>query len=167
MIDLVEKVVPAISRLPDLGARLLAALAPCERSEMAAMIFDAALQDCLAAAERVDAFVVRGVRAMVESKGQLPIGEITRGLGIGERQFQRLFRRQVGLTPKQFSRIRRLRAAMVNAIKLDPADWSSVACEHGFADQAHLTREFSHLAGLPPTTFQQRVSVIDHGHLDP
>jgi AraC-like DNA-binding protein len=36
------------------------------------------------------------------------------------------------------------------------ARWSSVACEHGYADQAHLCREFQEFAGLSPTEFQRR-----------
>jgi AraC-like DNA-binding protein len=139
----------------------------CDHIESASAVFDDALLARLGNASRVDAFVAAGVRAIVESNGQLSMRELTSALGIGERQFQRLFRAEVGLTPKQFSRIRRLRSAMVDAIKPQSPDWSQIACEHGFADQAHLTREFSHLAGFAPTTFQQRVSHIAHGRLDP
>ena len=38
--------------------------------------------------------------------------------------------------------------------------WAAVAADLGFADQAHLIREFSALAGLTPVAVAERVRQI-------
>jgi AraC-like DNA-binding protein len=39
--------------------------------------------------------------------------------------------------------------------------WAGIAAESGYADQAHLAREFSDLAGESPTAWARRVALID------
>ena len=39
--------------------------------------------------------------------------------------------------------------------------WAGVAAESGFADQAHLVREFVSLAGEPPTAWARRLALTD------
>ncbi|GAA0911687.1 hypothetical protein GCM10009558_099650 [Virgisporangium aurantiacum] len=35
-------------------------------------------------------------------------------------------------------------------------DWAATAAELGYADQAHLTRDFTKLVGEPPTAYAER-----------
>jgi AraC-like DNA-binding protein len=44
-------------------------------------------------------------------------------------------------------------------------NWASRAAEMGFADQAHLTHEFSMLTGRSPNSFAEKVKRIEHGEL--
>ncbi len=39
-------------------------------------------------------------------------------------------------------------------------DWSALAYELGFSDQAHLTRVFTHVVGTPPATYQRTRGVL-------
>ncbi len=39
--------------------------------------------------------------------------------------------------------------------------WAGIAAESGYADQAHLAREFSTLAGETPTAWARRLALID------
>jgi AraC-like DNA-binding protein len=39
--------------------------------------------------------------------------------------------------------------------------WAGIAAESGYADQAHLVREFSALAGETPTAWARRLALID------
>lgn len=102
------------------------------------------------------------VRWIEASDGRPPIGELTERLEIGDRQLQRRFRRAVGLTPKQFSRIRRFRACARNLIAERPEAWGRVAVGHGYADQAHLNREFARLSGRSPTQLARYIARIEH-----
>lgn len=36
-----------------------------------------------------------------------------------------------------------------------------IAAESGYADQAHLAREFAALAGEPPTAWARRIALVD------
>ena len=39
--------------------------------------------------------------------------------------------------------------------------WAGIAAESGYADQAHLAREFSTLAGETPTAWARRLALTD------
>ena len=68
-------------------------------------------------------------------------------LGVSERQLRRRFDASVGYGPKTLQRIVRLR----HALRLPDGDLARVAAEAGFADQAHMTREFRRLTGASPS----------------
>jgi AraC-like DNA-binding protein len=72
--------------------------------------------------------------------------------GIGERQLRRRFQDAVGYGPKTLQRILRFQRflALARRDPHTPPDLARLAFEAGYADQAHLTRECSRLAGLPP-----------------
>ena len=70
-------------------------------------------------------------------------------LGIGDRQLRRRFSDAVGYGPKTLERILRFQRFLALAAT-GPADLARLALDAGYADQAHLTRECSRLAGLPP-----------------
>lgn len=110
-------------------------------------------------------FVQRAVSTIVSARGSVLISDIATALNISERHFLRLFREEVGLSPKQFARICRARAAAIDALRSEQT-WGEIAAERGYADQAHLSNEFSQLFGLTPSEFEVRVlSDIEHGTL--
>jgi AraC-like DNA-binding protein len=80
--------------------------------------------------------------------GRIRIGALARALGTGERRLQRLFRRCAGPGPKEYAEIVRFRRAH-DALARGAAQ-SDVAHACGYADQAHLLREFRRFAGASP-----------------
>jgi AraC-like DNA-binding protein len=70
-------------------------------------------------------------------------------LGIGERQLRRRCQAAVGYGPRMLARVLRFRR-FLSRIDAGATDLAGVAAEAGYADQAHLTRESSRLAGLTP-----------------
>lgn len=73
-------------------------------------------------------------------------------LGVSERSLQRLVLAATGRTPgywKGLSRIRRAATALSQPVAL-----AAIAADHGFADQAHMAREFQRWFGLPPARFR-------------
>ena len=75
-------------------------------------------------------------------------GTPRQALGIGDRQLRRRFADAVGYGPKTLERILRFQRFLTLAIH--EADLARLALDAGYADQAHLTRECTRLAGLPP-----------------
>ena len=71
-------------------------------------------------------------------------------LGIGERQLRRRCQAAVGYGPRTLARVLRFRRFLSRVDADDAADLAAIAVEAGYADQAHLTRESTRLAGLPP-----------------
>jgi AraC-like DNA-binding protein len=70
-------------------------------------------------------------------------------LGYSERQLRRRCLAVTGHAPKTLQRVLRLQRT-VAAMDRGEHDLARLAADHGYADQAHLTGEFSELAGLPP-----------------
>jgi AraC-like DNA-binding protein len=71
-------------------------------------------------------------------------------LGIGDRHLRRRFADAVGYGPKTLQRVLRFQRFLALAARDAPSDLAWLALEAGYADQAHLTRECTRLAGLPP-----------------
>ena len=98
--------------------------------------------------------VVRAA-AVGAARPRTPVEALGAGLGIGERQLRRRFDDAVGYGPKTLQRVLRfqrflaLAEAERTAGGADP-DLARLAFAAGYADQAHLTRECTRLAGLPP-----------------
>jgi AraC-like DNA-binding protein len=74
--------------------------------------------------------------------------------GQSSRTLQRRIKASTGLSPKRFLALGRFRYA-VQEVSAPNASLSAVAGDLGFADQAHLTREFRRHAGLTPGAFQR------------
>ncbi len=72
-------------------------------------------------------------------------------LGISERQLRRRFEGAVGYPPKTLARVLRLQR-FLGLVARDGADLARLAAEAGYADQPHLTRDCTELAGLPAAT---------------
>lgn len=73
--------------------------------------------------------------------------------GLSVRGVQRLFREQVGVGPKWFIRRYRLLEAVERAGKGERVSWADLAVALGYADQAHLTREFTEMVGFSPAEY--------------
>lgn len=84
----------------------------------------------------------------------LPVGELAREVGWSSRHLTSRMRAETGLTPSAASRVIRFdrarRRVQARALADDRLDLAQVAAAHGYYDQAHLTRDFTDLAGLPP-----------------
>nr|WP_241026990.1 AraC family transcriptional regulator [Variovorax sp. RKNM96] len=80
-------------------------------------------------------------------------GLVTRS-GYSHRRFIALFRSAIGLSPKEYARVMRFDRALTLAA--DPAQsWAEIALTAGYSDQAHLSREFSALAGMSPQAWRR------------
>jgi AraC-like DNA-binding protein len=92
-------------------------------------------------------------RRLVATGGAVPIGQLAREVGWSHRHLLARFRRQVGLRPKTAARLIRFDGVWRRLDQDRPLDWGRVAAEVGYADQAHLAREFRQFTGTTPTAF--------------
>jgi AraC-like DNA-binding protein len=72
-------------------------------------------------------------------------------LGASETHLVRTFTREHGIAPHQYLTGRRLDLA--RHLLLEGRSAADAAAEVGFYDQAHLTRHFTKLLGVPPGRF--------------
>lgn len=83
------------------------------------------------------------------------VDALARTTGLSTRQLQRICARETGMAPRSYLRLLRFRAA-VSGIQAPEAALADTAAASGYADQAHMTREFQSLAGLPPGQARRR-----------
>lgn len=96
-----------------------------------------------------DARVKRAIDRLRANDGRCTVAQLAAEAGLSERQLERLFHAHVGVRPKAFARVLRMQRALG---ELERADAPHAATAHaaGFADEAHLVREFVALTGLAP-----------------
>lgn len=98
-------------------------------------------------------------RQLAASHGGIPVGE----LAWSRRHFSQRFRRELGLPPKTVARqLRFVRAAALIPRPSAPS-LADIALGCGYADQAHLTREFQQLAGITPAGLRRERQAPDAG----
>ncbi|MDQ0715315.1 AraC-like DNA-binding protein [Streptomyces luteogriseus] len=81
------------------------------------------------------------------------VGDFARSEGLSVRALQRLFATCVGVSPKWVILRYRIHEALEQAGTRDDIDWAALAADLGYADQAHLVRDFTATVGVPPTAY--------------
>jgi AraC-like DNA-binding protein len=105
-------------------------------------------------AEQVAALVSR----ITADPGLRRVDQLAAASGMTARSLQRLFADYVGVSPKWVMRRARLHEAAERADSGEPVDWASLAADLGYADQAHLTRDFTATIGISPTRYAAPVT---------
>lgn len=104
--------------------------------------------------------VAEAWRLTTASAGRLPVAEVATRVGWSVRHLEQRFRAETGLRPKEAARVVRFdrarRALAERAASGRELDLAGLAGATGFADQAHLTREWRAFSGLPPTRWLAR-----------
>ena len=91
---------------------------------------------------------------LVRSRGTAHIGTLADSVGCSRRHVERVFGTTLGVTPKTAARLVRFQRAVS---LVGDARFADVAGSLGFADQAHLNREFRALAGVTPLEYVRAV----------
>ncbi|WP_220139863.1 helix-turn-helix domain-containing protein [Nocardia huaxiensis] len=84
--------------------------------------------------------------------GTAPVSALATGLAVSERQLRNLFTAGVGVSPKHYARITRIRQVLASA---GNTPWSDIAASTGYYDQSHMTADFRSLMGVTPDRFFQ------------
>ena len=101
------------------------------------------------------------------------VDQLAAASGMSARSLQRLFADYVGVSPKWVMRRARLHEAAERADGGEVVDWAGLAADLGYADQAHLTRDFTATIGIPPTHYAaspgrtRRRSAAERGAAEP
>lgn len=114
--------------------------------DIAALDF-AAIEARLAAAPELAAIG----NAIIAAPSVAAMGALT---GMAPRALQRWFAHHVGVAPRAFLRLLRFQGAFETLP--GKTNLASHAADRGFADQAHMAREFRSLAGVPATAARHR-----------
>ncbi|APU43558.1 MULTISPECIES: AraC family transcriptional regulator [unclassified Streptomyces] len=112
---------------------------------------------------RVRPEVAEAWRRLVAARGCVQVGAVAAELGWSRRYLTERFRGEVGLSPKTFARVLRFEHAHELAAVRDPLPWSHVATASGYADQAHLVRDWREFTGRSPTVWRRGEVLLGAG----
>lgn len=83
------------------------------------------------------------------------ISRMNQKIGYSQKHFTDLFRRHVGVTPKAYLKIMRFQKALKAIDAAVEIDWSVIAQNCGFYDQAHFINDFKHFSGFTPEQYSK------------
>ena len=101
------------------------------------------------------------VDAIALDRSLLKVDDLVARFGLGKRSLQRLFSDYVGVGPKWVIGRYRLHEAIDRIADGERVDWTSLALDLGYFDQAHFIRDFRQLVGRTPTDYAQSVREAD------
>ncbi len=96
------------------------------------------------------------VQELKRQPASVSVGDVVARIGISHRRFLDHFTAAVGLTPKRFSRVQRFQAVLRGKATHEERTWADLAADCGYADQAHLVRDFRAFAGVAPEDYLNR-----------
>jgi len=106
--------------------------------------------------QTLDFKVKQVIEFILKYKGQETIGKLASELKINERTLERRFLNEVGLSPKQFSKIIQFQHSLEKLILKDSKTLTDIVYENGFADQSHFIKVFKAFTGKTPKSFKRK-----------
>ena len=152
--DFTDRTVPLGQALGADEAALLAQVAgePDEAARVA--LLAAVLEQAVDPERRLPAAEVAGVaRLAEEDRAVRRLGDLCERAGTGPRTLQRMFLQYAGVSPTWVIRRYRLLEAAESVREGKPVSWADIAAGLGYADQAHLTRDFRAAIGQTPAAY--------------
>jgi AraC-like DNA-binding protein len=104
--------------------------------------------------------IVQTARAMIRNHGSVRVSEMAHQTGLGLRQFERRFDKEIGVSPKLYARIIRFEAALQRRAALPTTPWTDIAHDLGYHDQMHMVHDFTRLSGGSPEAIARHLDMF-------
>jgi AraC-like DNA-binding protein len=154
--SLTDRIVPAATYFGQASRAANEAIMAAGTDEEMAAIATGLLRAAAPPPDPVAGQVAEMVGRITSDRELRRVGQLTDQFGMGERMLQRLFAQYVGVSPKWVMRRARLHEAALRADSGEEIDWAALATDLGYADQSHLTRDFTATLGVPPARYASR-----------
>ncbi|MCU6482431.1 AraC-like DNA-binding protein [Arthrobacter silviterrae] len=106
-----------------------------------------------------DGLLANAVAELIGSSADVVrIEDAAERLAVSARTLQRLAKKHVGLSPSALIRRRRLQEAADRSRTNPGLELAAIAAEFGYADQAHLAKDFQRVLGFTPSNYRRSVS---------
>lgn len=98
-------------------------------------------------------FVDYSVDQIIKNPTQLSINKLSEKVGFSQKHLIKIFKEHVGLSPKAFLKIVRFQKAISDIEINKTANWTDIAIDCGYYDQAHFINDFKDFSGFTPTQY--------------
>ena len=97
--------------------------------------------------------IQHAIHEIENNYSEIKLKDISEKSGFSQKQFIQIFKKYVGITPKQLHRIKRFNEILVALENKDRISWASIAADCGYFDQAHFIKDFYSFSGLNPKQY--------------
>jgi AraC-like DNA-binding protein len=101
----------------------------------------------------VDNIVKTTIDTLLLTKGRASISDILKDDLSKRRQLERLFVKQIGVSPKQLAKVIRFQSAIKMLLNDEGENLTNIAYENDYYDQAHFIKDFKEYTGISPKEF--------------
>jgi len=97
-----------------------------------------------------------------EKNGNIPINLLAKDLNMSKRNLERKFVEYIGIPPKSFSGISRIRKILEMVEQNVKISWRQISDQFEFTDHAHFIHEFKKFTGKTPVEYHKSTSDFEH-----
>lgn len=151
--EIVDKVIDLSIYEKELSLALHEQIKQCESHEDRLQAMVVALESLLTNESQEDIFVRQACQYITKSEGEYSVAELVKLIGFSERQLERKFKKQVGLSPKILSRIMRFQKFLAVTKTDNNLTLTEAAASCGYYDQSHFIRDFTRFSGTSPLKY--------------
>jgi AraC-like DNA-binding protein len=94
-----------------------------------------------------------GIEEIARHHEALSIKALSDCIGISQNHLLTQFKQMIGISPKALARLYRLKHILCSIDPTHPVDWTRIAHESGYYDQAHFSNDFQAFTGHTPTDY--------------
>lgn len=122
-------------------------------------LIEAFLRERLPARDESISLVGQIIDYIIARREVTRVDDLGSHFGLGKRSLQRLFSQYVGVPPKWIIRRYRLHQAAEQVTLGNEKDWSKLALDLGYFDQAHFIKDFKTVIGCAPAEYAKENGV--------
>ena len=115
----------------------------------------------------VPPFLPHAFELILQSQGQMSIAKVSEALGVSRQRLHKVFKESVGLSPKEFARVTRLRQTIDSFYQSSNTSLTQLALEANYFDQAHFIHDFKSILNMTPKAFFRQKNFIQWEFLAP
>lgn len=94
---------------------------------------------------------------LINKKEMYNVNEVANEINVSSVTLRNLFRHKIGLSPKEFIRLNRIRKALT---PINTKNLTSLALDLGYFDQSHFIHEFKSCFGLTPKQYYNNKTLV-------
>lgn len=162
-----QHMVPLVDLLGPFADRLYDEVASAASWEQRFDVLDRMLLATAGDGVAIGAELRRAWAVIKKSHGVVRVADLADEVGWSRRHLHARFTAEFGIAPKEAARLRRFQRSRNEVLHSRGRSLAEVAAGCGFADQAHLAREWRELAGCSPTTWlREELPFVQAGDVD-
>ncbi len=100
--------------------------------------------------------VLLAINTIMQTNGKYDIAKLSNQVGWSRQHLARECLKYIGISPKFFSQVVRVKKIIENFKTEKLHDWSQLSIDGGYYDQSHMINEFRKITGLTPVKYLTR-----------